>query len=172
WHILAVHNTDGYEFSHQNGNRFWRKNRNNKLDSDCVGVDLNRNHGYKWDADGFENDNFGQFVSDSNKNITESHRLDLKRVAQDGVKNMKKVNNQTFSINEIVTEKAIEDLTLGSSEDWAQSIRIKYTYLIELRDSGRYGFLLPFNQISIKPFILTVSKAIFNDTKKGKFKLT
>ncbi|EFN75265.1 carboxypeptidase B [Harpegnathos saltator] len=32
----------------------------------------------------------------------------------------------------------------GGSDDWAKAIlKIKYTYTIELRDTGRYGFILP-----------------------------
>jgi carboxypeptidase A4 len=32
----------------------------------------------------------------------------------------------------------------GGADDWAKGgPRIKYTYTIELRDRGRYGFLLP-----------------------------
>jgi Zinc carboxypeptidase len=33
---------------------------------------------------------------------------------------------------------------LGVSDDWAKGVpQIKYSYTIELRDAGRYGFLLP-----------------------------
>lgn len=31
----------------------------------------------------------------------------------------------------------------GASDDWAKSIGIKYSYTVELRDTGRYGFILP-----------------------------
>lgn len=31
----------------------------------------------------------------------------------------------------------------GGSDDWAKSQGIKYTYTIELSDTGRYGFVLP-----------------------------
>lgn len=32
----------------------------------------------------------------------------------------------------------------GGSDDWAKgSARMKYAYTIELRDNGRYGFVLP-----------------------------
>ena len=36
---------------------------------------------------------------------------------------------------------------LGGSDDWAKSIGIKYSYTIELPDSGKYGFLLPASSI-------------------------
>lgn len=31
----------------------------------------------------------------------------------------------------------------GSTDDWAKHIGIKYSYTVELRDRGRYGFVLP-----------------------------
>lgn len=37
----------------------------------------------------------------------------------------------------------------GGSDDWAKgTIGIKYVYTIELRDGGRYGFVLPASYIS------------------------
>uniref|UniRef100_A0A182WW69 Peptidase M14 domain-containing protein n=1 Tax=Anopheles quadriannulatus TaxID=34691 RepID=A0A182WW69_ANOQN len=36
----------------------------------------------------------------------------------------------------------------GGSDDWARgALNIKYAYTVELRDTGRYGFVLPANQI-------------------------
>ncbi|XP_021192893.3 carboxypeptidase B [Helicoverpa armigera] len=35
----------------------------------------------------------------------------------------------------------------GGSDDWAKSLNIKYTYTIELSDTGRYGFVLPASYI-------------------------
>ncbi|XP_032119703.1 mast cell carboxypeptidase A [Sapajus apella] len=37
--------------------------------------------------------------------------------------------------------------TSGSSLDWAYDLGIKYTFAFELRDKGKYGFLLPESQI-------------------------
>ena len=40
------------------------------------------------------------------------------------------------------------DSTTGSTGDWASGfLGVKYSYALELRDKGRYGFLLPANQI-------------------------
>ena len=40
------------------------------------------------------------------------------------------------------------DVASGSSEDWALGAAgIPYSYSVELRDTGRYGFLLPREQI-------------------------
>ena len=36
------------------------------------------------------------------------------------------------------------DIASGSSADWALGVaKIPYSYSVELRDTGRYGFLLP-----------------------------
>jgi len=45
--VVPVVNPDGYEFSHTQF-RLWRKNRRVPPNSECVGVDLNRNYGFKW----------------------------------------------------------------------------------------------------------------------------
>jgi Zinc carboxypeptidase len=39
------------------------------------------------------------------------------------------------------------DLASGSSEDNAYSMGVKYSFTFELRDTGRYGFILPASQI-------------------------
>lgn len=46
--VVPVLNPDGYEYS-RTKERLWRKNRNTKYDSKCVGVDLNRNFDYHWE---------------------------------------------------------------------------------------------------------------------------
>jgi len=39
-------------------------------------------------------------------------------------------------------------LSTGASDDWAKgAARIKYTYTIELRDRGSFGFILPVQYI-------------------------
>uniref|UniRef100_A0AAY4E887 Peptidase M14 domain-containing protein n=2 Tax=Denticeps clupeoides TaxID=299321 RepID=A0AAY4E887_9TELE len=38
-------------------------------------------------------------------------------------------------------------LAAGGSDDWAYDLGVKYSYTFELRDTGRYGFLLPESQI-------------------------
>jgi len=40
------------------------------------------------------------------------------------------------------------DAATGGSYDWAKGVAgIKYSYTIELRDRGNYGFLLPISQV-------------------------
>jgi hypothetical protein len=47
--IIPVVNPDGYEYTHTT-DRFWRKNRRVN-DDGTIGVDLNRNHAYRWGFD-------------------------------------------------------------------------------------------------------------------------
>lgn len=40
------------------------------------------------------------------------------------------------------------DAAMGGSYDWAKGVAgIKYSYTLELRDTGTFGFLLPHSQI-------------------------
>lgn len=39
------------------------------------------------------------------------------------------------------------DPAAGGSDDWAYDQGIKYSFTFELRDTGKYGFLLPESQI-------------------------
>ena len=40
------------------------------------------------------------------------------------------------------------DVATGGADDWAKGMAdIKYSYTVELRDTGRYGFMLPSEQI-------------------------
>lgn len=53
----------------------------------------------------------------------------------------------------------------GASDDWAKSLGIKYSYTVELRDSGRYGFILPAKEIEktareAMEMVLAVARAV------------
>eukprot|EP00092_Neocalanus_flemingeri_P013120 GFUD01014138.1.p1 GENE.GFUD01014138.1~~GFUD01014138.1.p1 ORF type:complete len:338 (+),score=102.31 GFUD01014138.1:97-1110(+) len=50
-YVMPVMNPDGYEYS-RTTDRFWRKTRSRHNDSLCVGVDANRNWGYRWGGEG------------------------------------------------------------------------------------------------------------------------
>ena len=39
------------------------------------------------------------------------------------------------------------DQASGGSIDWSYDVGIKYSFAFELRDTGRFGFILPANQI-------------------------
>ncbi|XP_016841765.1 carboxypeptidase B isoform X3 [Nasonia vitripennis] len=52
YYILPVVNPDGYEYTFR-GDRLWRKNRGNpQKGGSCIGIDLNRNFGYRWGGQG------------------------------------------------------------------------------------------------------------------------
>jgi len=52
WFILPVANPDGYEFSMaEPANRAWIKNRNVIPDSDCIGINIERNFAFNWGLD-------------------------------------------------------------------------------------------------------------------------
>lgn len=48
WVIVPLVNPDGYVYS-RGTDRYWRKNRR-RLSDKCVGVDLNRNFGFRWEV--------------------------------------------------------------------------------------------------------------------------
>lgn len=50
------------------------------------------------------------------------------------------------------------DLAPGGSDDWAYDLGIKYSFTIELRDTGTYGFLLPPEEI--RPTCLEALSAV------------
>ncbi|XP_074601620.1 carboxypeptidase B-like isoform X2 [Brevipalpus obovatus] len=54
FYIAPMVNPDGYEYTHTT-NRFWRKTRSNHSKGQCVGVDANRNFGFKWMVEGASN---------------------------------------------------------------------------------------------------------------------
>nr|XP_020509589.1 carboxypeptidase B2 [Labrus bergylta] len=52
-YILPVLNPDGYSYTWTHyTNRMWRKNRSASMNSDCIGVDLNRNFDANWCTEG------------------------------------------------------------------------------------------------------------------------
>jgi carboxypeptidase A4 len=86
---------------------------------------------------------------------------DLDRVGKKAAQNMRQVGGASYTVgNSASLLYAASGMQLldfdfktvllkylfvpGGADDWAKGgPRIKYTYTIELRDRGRYGFLLP-----------------------------
>jgi hypothetical protein len=48
--IVPFHNPDGFSYT-QTNNRLWRKNRQPRRNTTCLGTDLNRNWAYQWSAE-------------------------------------------------------------------------------------------------------------------------
>jgi murein tripeptide amidase MpaA len=66
---------------------------------------------------------------------------EMLRVASKATKSLKKVHGTRFAVGSIC--KTIYAAS-GSSVDWGYAkADVKYPYAIELRDTGKYGFLLP-----------------------------
>lgn len=65
------------------------------------------------------------------------------------------------------------DFLIGNSDDWAKNkVGIKYSYTIELRDRGTYGFLLPPSEIiptgkEIFTAIRTLTKSVLSNIIKN-----
>lgn len=53
---------------------------------------------------------------------------------------MKEIDDQTYRVG---PGAVVLYPVAGASDDWGYSIGIKYSNTIELRDTGRYGFVLP-----------------------------
>ena len=56
------------------------------------------------------------------------------------------MHSHTFPVKLYFTSLST-DPAAGGSDDWAYDQGIKYSFTFELRDTGRYGFLLPESQI-------------------------
>jgi hypothetical protein len=66
-------------------------------------------------------------------------------LANEGNKELNAVHGKVYDVGCI---PCLLYIASGSSADWALGeAGIPYAYSIELRDTGRYGFLLPPNQI-------------------------
>jgi len=66
---------------------------------------------------------------------------ELDTVGHQAAAAMKKIDGTVYTVgNSAITLYPAS----GGSDDWAKALlKIKYTYTIELRDTGRYGFILP-----------------------------
>ncbi|KOB52182.1 hypothetical protein OBRU01_26274, partial [Operophtera brumata] len=160
WYFLPVVNPDGYEFTHTT-DRLWRKNRKPGYTPRCMGTDLNRNFGYRWGGKGASNNPcseiyrgskafsepetkaiYGQYLlypwGYDNALPPDHAQLDIvgKRIAE-------AISQSRGSQYSVGSSSGLLYPAAGGSDDWAKSEGIKYTYTIELSDTGRYGFVLP-----------------------------
>lgn len=68
---------------------------------------------------------------------------DLDKVGREVAAAMKKADSAA-SMYTVGNSASLLYAASGGSDDWAKALhKIKYTYTIELRDTGRYGFILP-----------------------------
>ncbi|XP_074602732.1 carboxypeptidase B-like [Brevipalpus obovatus] len=184
WYIVPNVNPDGYEYSHTRV-RMWRKTRSRQVSNLCIGVDPNRNFGFKWAGEGtssipcseiyhgpnafsepetrairdlilskgrrvkafFDVHSYSQywlipwgFTKDLPNDYTDMHRL-----ATIGARALMSVHGTRYKVGQTTQ---LLYAAAGGADDWAKgTAKIKYSYTIELRDTGRKGFLLPADQI-------------------------
>ncbi|XP_047193887.1 carboxypeptidase B [Hippoglossus stenolepis] len=173
--VLPVLNVDGYDYTHKS-NRMWRKTRSRKSGSSCIGADPNRNFDAGWCSMGASNnpcsDTFCGYTPESE--IEVQNVANFIRRNRSIIKAYLTVHSSTplilfhfcFLLFMEVAEGASAALrslygtrytsgpgattiypAAGGSDDWAYDLGVKYSYTFELRDTGRYGFLLPESQI-------------------------
>ncbi|XP_023248305.1 carboxypeptidase B-like [Copidosoma floridanum] len=197
YYILPVVNPDGYEYTFR-GDRLWRKNRaRTEKGSSCIGVDLNRNFGYRWGGLGTSKQpcretyagtgpfsepetnairnffdisaanfkaylsfhSYGQFILYcwGYDRVVPPDYKDLDNVGRSMAAAMRAAGSNTeYTVGNSATTLYP---AAGGSDDWAKGLaNIKYAYTIELRDKGKYGFILP--AMYIKPTALEALAAV------------
>lgn len=75
---------------------------------------------------------------------------------------MKRIGEQNYKVG---PSGSLLYPAAGAADDYAKSIGIKYTYTVELRDEGNYGFVLPARFIPLagqeaQTFVFTVAQAV------------
>uniref|UniRef100_A0A8C4JPL1 Carboxypeptidase A1-like n=1 Tax=Dromaius novaehollandiae TaxID=8790 RepID=A0A8C4JPL1_DRONO len=154
-------------------NRLWRKTRSINAGSICVGVDPNRN----WDAGAGSSSNpcaqtyHGPYAHSESEvkaiadfillhgNVKAAvsihsysqmlmfpygYKTEANELAAKAVQDLAAVYGTRYTYGSIV-DTIYE--AAGTTVDWAYDNGVKYSYTFELRDTGRYGFLLPASQI-------------------------
>lgn len=71
--------------------------------------------------------------------------LELDKIAKEAAAAIKAVDGKVYTVGPAGSTLYPAS---GGSDDWAKGdLKFKYSYTVELRDEGRYGFMLPANQI-------------------------
>uniref|UniRef100_A0A8C9ZYV0 Carboxypeptidase A4 n=1 Tax=Sander lucioperca TaxID=283035 RepID=A0A8C9ZYV0_SANLU len=168
-YMLLLANPDGYAYTHSN-DRMWRKTRSKNPGSVCIGVDPNRN----WDA-GFGGPGASNNPCSESYHGPSAHsEIEVKNVVNliESHGNFKSfisvhaysqllmypygyscgsVPHQPELVRKekhtVESHLFLSDPASGGSIDWSYNLGIKYSFAFELRDTGRYGFILPANQI-------------------------
>ncbi|CAH1779637.1 unnamed protein product [Owenia fusiformis] len=71
---------------------------------------------------------------------------DLEYVGNEGAAGIRGVNGRSFTVG---SSTRVLYAAAGASDDWAKAVAgIKYSYTLELRDTGYWGFVLPVSQIT------------------------
>ncbi|KAK2162095.1 hypothetical protein LSH36_104g04002 [Paralvinella palmiformis] len=133
WYILPCVNPDGYNYTWTT-NRRWRKTRRPISGSDCFGVDINRNFGFKWGHSGSSTN-----PCSSNYRGNEPYSEPETKAIVDFIQSASRKDTWLMYIT-----LHSKDRSSGTSRDWAYGeADIPYVYTFELRDRGRSGWKLP-----------------------------
>uniref|UniRef100_A0A5F9DF48 Carboxypeptidase A3 n=1 Tax=Oryctolagus cuniculus TaxID=9986 RepID=A0A5F9DF48_RABIT len=175
FYVLPVFNVDGYIWS-RTQYRMWRKNHSKTRNSNCIGTDLNRNFNVSWnDCDLIhhifcksekETKAVADFIQSHLKSIKASSTFhscsqmllfpygftsqlppnyeDLVKVAKIGTDALSTRYETHYIYGP--TASVIYPAS-GISLDWAYNLGIKHTFSFELRDRGKFNFLLPESQL-------------------------
>merc|ERR1719431_260321 len=139
WYFIPSANPDGYQYSFDH-DRLWRKTRSDHGSIlGCKGVDPNRNWGFHYGESGVSH-NKCQETYCGPEAFSE---VEIQKLAIDASDALYQVHGTVFDpINSADLYPAA-----GASDDWYKSIGMRYSFTTELRDTGRYGFVLPADQI-------------------------
>ncbi|XP_014800920.1 PREDICTED: carboxypeptidase A1-like [Calidris pugnax] len=78
------------------------------------------------------------------KRVPAAHHQELNELAKKAVNDLAAMYGTKYTYGSIVDTIYMAD---GTTIDWAYDNGVKYSFTFELRDTGRYGFLLPSTQI-------------------------
>uniref|UniRef100_A0A8C7A2H4 Carboxypeptidase A1-like n=1 Tax=Nothoprocta perdicaria TaxID=30464 RepID=A0A8C7A2H4_NOTPE len=170
-----VTNPDGFAYT-QTTNRMWRKTRSINAGSSCVGVDPNRNWDAGFGGPGSSSNPCSETYHGPYAHSESEVRSIVDFILRHGnVKAVISIHSYSQMLMypygykaepDELAAKAVRDLAAvhgtrytygsisdtiypaaGTTVDWAYDNGVKYSYTFELRDTGRYGFLLPASHI-------------------------
>ncbi|XP_055615763.1 carboxypeptidase B-like [Toxorhynchites rutilus septentrionalis] len=110
---------------------------------------------------------YGQYILypwGYNQEVPEDHK-DLQAIGQQAAQTIQQSSGSSYTVGP--SGKTLYPAS-GGSDDWARGTHnIKYAYTVELRDTGRHGFVLPANQIlptasEAVAFVSVIANAISN----------
>jgi murein tripeptide amidase MpaA len=108
---------------------------------------------------------YGQYILypwGYDRTVPPDHK-ELDKVGKDAAEKIQKLNGTPYTVG---PSGSLLYPASGASDDWAKgALGIKFSYTVELRDSGRYGFILPAHLIEPTAeeaivFVETVAKAV------------
>ncbi|EEP81002.1 conserved hypothetical protein [Uncinocarpus reesii 1704] len=143
--IFPIVNPDGFVYT-QTRNRMWRKNRTPNGGS-SVGTDINRNWPFQWSGSGSSTNPSSETYRAYGYSCTarpDNHNR-LISLANTFAQALRAVHGTSFRTGPICNTIYQAN---GNSIDWAVEVgNVETAFAAELRDTGRFGFILPPNQI-------------------------